>query len=124
MVVSIQEIVRFGNRIPVLNRLCVGALDLAALILRDNTAHFTGGGICSEDTAEAVILRGVTISGNRSPIGGGGAFVAVSNMTVTSENGILTVVENNNASVGGGLHYDCSEASYLVLKVSRQHFHE
>ena len=120
MAVSMQETVRFENRILVRNRLQIGALDLAALTLKNNVAHFTGGGLRSEDTAADVILRGVTIIGNRSPIGGGAAFVAVSNVTVTSNKGIKTVVENNTASVGGGIHYDCSEASYFVLTVSRR----
>ena len=94
-----------------------GALDLAALTLRNNTAYAVGGGIRAEDTSEDVELRGITVEGNRSPVGGGAIFRSLSNVLITSHNGRPTVFKNNTSLAGGGLLYDCGDTIHYRITV-------
>ena len=98
----------------------LGSLEMAAVVVRDNTANRgSGGGIWSMNTDEQIVLRGVLIEGNRAVVGGGGvSFLGAQNVTITSSNGRPTIIRNNTAAVGGGILYEAGDTSFYRLRVN------
>ena len=57
-------------------------------------------------------LRGLRIEGNRAFAGGGISLGTIDNVTLAD-----SVIENNTATVGGGLHYDTGEPFISFIRV-------
>ena len=94
-------------------------MDLASLIIRNNTAYRGGGGLRIDNTQQRTVIRGVLFEDNRSLLGGGVMIDDVMNINFTSFDGHPTVIRQNMAAVGGGVYYEPGRVTFLRLNVDR-----
>lgn len=118
----------------------IGVLDLSALMVQNNTAYRYGGGVHLTNIGGSVTFRGITLAGNKALAGGGVSCSAILNITMTSDTNLPTVfenrtvegsdrrtpvptganptvIQNNTASVGGGMYYEPGHDILLIVTV-------
>ena len=113
---------------------------MAALTIQNNTAYRYGGGVHLTNIGGPVTFRGITVVGNKALAGGGVSCSAILNITMTSDTNLPTyfenltvdgsdrrmpvqtganpnMIQNNTASVGGGMYYEPGHDILLVVTV-------
>ena len=99
--------------------MCASRVSLSALVIRNNTALRSGGGLEVNDVLEQVVVKGVKIEGNKALMGGALATLAVMNFTMTADDyGGRSVIEGNTAATGGGIYLEPGQDVFPTIAVS------
>ena len=99
--------------------LFAGSFDLAALVVRNNVAYGSGGGLSVREASLTPVFRDVLIENNSAILGGGMEIVSSPNITFDPSVGTSTIIRNNTAAVGGGIRYLTGRFSFSLIKASR-----
>ena len=97
----------------------VDEVNLSALVLRNNTALRSGGGLEINNIVKPVIVKGVRVENNRALLGGGIAVISLMNFTITGD-GVEkpSVIKDNLASTAAGLYIEPGHEVFFSVGVS------
>ena len=65
------------------------------------------------------MLRGVVFENNKALVGGAIAATGLSDFLLTSDGRADTIIRNNTACVGGGMHFEPGQTAYFRATVSQ-----